>query len=123
MTMTSKFLPLAFALLAGAAAAHDEHDAGKQITVTGTVVDTGCYVTHASKGPDHAACALACAKKGAPLAILDSAGKLYLPIAADHANQNDKLIPFIEKKVKVTGSLMVKGGLTGIALKSVEGAE
>lgn len=58
--------------------AHEGHK-GKPITVTGTVVDTGCYVKHDSKGSEHAACAAACAKNGVPLAILDNSGKLYLP--------------------------------------------
>ena len=58
-----------------------------------------------------------------PLAIVDAAGNLYLPVAADHKNQNAKLLPFIEKKVKVTGLSYEKGGLTGIAIKTVESVE
>jgi hypothetical protein len=58
-----------------------------------------------------------------PLAILDEAtGTLYIPVASDHKNQNAKLMPFIEKKVKVTGTLMEKGGIKGIAIKTVEAA-
>ncbi len=104
------------------AIAHEGH-AGKPIAITGTVVDTGCYVTHDSVGPKHLDCATACAKSGIPLAILDAKGKLYLPIAADHKNPNTLLMPFIEKKVKVTGTTMEKGGLQGIAIKTVQGAE
>ena len=108
---------------AALALAHDDHAKGKEITVTGLVVDTGCYMAHNSKGPEHETCATACAKKGVPLAILDEAsGKLYMPVAADHKNQNLKLMPFIEKKVKVSGRVMEKGGVTGIAIKTVEEA-
>lgn len=93
----------------------------KPITVTGLVVDTGCYLSHDTKGPKHITCATNCAKNGVPLAILDEAsGTVYLPIAVDHKNQNLKLMPFIEKKVKVTGGLIEKGGVKGIALKTVE---
>ena len=99
--------------------AHEGHE-GKPVVVTGTVVDTGCYMTHDSKGPDHAACALACAKKGVPLAILDGSGKLYLSVASDHTNPNLKLMDFIAKKVKVSGTLLEKGGIQGIAVKTVE---
>jgi hypothetical protein len=102
--------------------AHEEPK-GKQITLTGLVVDTGCYLSHDSKGPDHTTCATACAKKGVPLAILDDGGKLYIPIAADHNNQNLKLMPFIEKKVKVNGTLLEKGGVAGITIKTVAAAE
>ena len=49
-------------------------------------------------------------------------GKVYMPVAADHKNQNLKLMPFIEKKVKVTGTTVEKGGVNGIAIKTVEAA-
>jgi hypothetical protein len=96
---------------------------GKAITLTGLVVDTGCYLSHDSKGADHAACAAACAKNGSGLAILDDSAKLYMPIAADHKNQNLKLMPFTEKRVNVEGTLLEKAGLSGIAIKAVSGAE
>lgn len=101
--------------------AHDEPK-GKAVTITGTVVDTGCYFSHGAIGGKHTECATACAKAGVPLAIVDGAGKIYLPIAADHKSPNAKLMPFIEKKVKVTGTAMEKGGLEGIAIKTVEAA-
>ncbi len=119
--MKARFAVLS-AMLATAALAHDDH-AGKPVTITGTVIDTGCYVSHAAKAEKHMDCAAMCAKNGVPLAIVDGAGKLYLPIAADHKSQNAKLMPFIEKKVKVTGTAMEKGGLQGIAIKTVEAAK
>jgi hypothetical protein len=119
--MKQQLLPI-LALLASALFAHDEHK-GKPVTLTGTVVDTGCYVSHDSKGPEHAKCAAVCAKNGVPLAILDAGGKLFFPIAAEHKNQNEKLMPFVEKKVKVTGILMEKPGLNGIAIQTIEAAE
>src|ERR1041384_5252396 len=115
MTKTT-MLVLSFLLIA-MAMAHDEHH-GKAITIDGTVVDTGCYVSHDSKGESHAKCASACAKNGVPLAILDDQGTLYMPIAVDHKDQNAKLMSFIEKRVKVTGTELQKGGLKGIAIKT-----
>jgi hypothetical protein len=109
--------------LAGCSFGQHHHDApGKSITVVGQVVDTGCYLVHDSKGAAHISCAEACAKAGVPLAIVDEAGKVYLPIAADHKNQNAKLMAFIDKKVKITGSSVQKGGVNGIAIKTVEPA-
>lgn len=110
---------LATAALATCVFAHDDPKS-KLVTVTGTVVDTGCYMSHDSKGAKHVDCATTCAKAGVPLAILDDSGKLYMPIAADHKDQNAKLMPFIEKKVKVTGMALEKGGLNGITIKTVE---
>ena len=87
---------------------------------TAAVVDTGCYVSHDSKGPSRAACAETCAKAGVPLALLDEkTGAVYLPIASDHKNQNERLMPFIEKRVKVTGTVVTKGGMTGIVIKTL----
>ena len=115
-------LLLCVTLALGALFASDEHTQ-KPITVTGTVVDTGCYVAHDSSGSDHVKCATQCARKGIPLAIVDSSGKLYAIVAVDHQNPNVKLMPFIEKKVEVTGTLFEKGGASGIWIKSVTAAK
>ena len=94
------------------------------MTMTSLVIDTGCYMSHNSKGEKHTTCVTACAKAGVPLALLDEAsGTLYIPVATDHKNQNEKLMPFIEQKVKVTGSIVEKGGLKGFAIKTVEAAK
>ena len=119
--MGTKSIAAAFLFLATLAIAHDEPK-GKAITMVGTVVDTGCYVSHDSKGDSHTKCAEACAKSGVPLAIVDEHGMLFMPIAVDHKNQNARLMPFIEKKVKVTGAVLEKGGLKGIAIKTIEAA-
>lgn len=96
----------------------------KPITVTGLIIDTGCYLSHDTKGPKHVTCATTCAKNGVPLAVLDEAtGTVYLPIAVDHKNPNLRLMAFIEKRVKVSGDLMEKGGVKGIAIKSVTAAQ
>lgn len=113
----------ALSVIVAAFAIGHEPVKSRTISFTGTVVDTGCYVSHNSKGPDHRSCAETCAKNGVPLAVLDDKGTLFLPIAVEHKDQNTKLMPFIEKKVKVTGALMQKGGLKGIAIKTVEAAQ
>ena len=64
-----------------------------------------------------------CARKGVPLPIVDATGKVYMPIAADHQNQNAKLLPFVEKKVKVTGTLVEKGGMAGLTIRTIEAAQ
>ena len=107
-----------------ALAQHDHEDHAKTTTLTALVVDSGCYMSHDSKGDKHVGCATTCAKAGVPLALLDeSTGVLYIPVASDHKNQNAKLMPFIEKKVTVTGTLMEKGGVKGFAIKTVEAAK
>src|SRR5438270_13642985 len=105
--MTKELLITAFLVLSILALAHDVPK-GKLVSITGTVVDTGCYVSHDSKGEAHVKCAEACAKNGVPLAILDEHGMLFMPIAVEHKDQNTKLMPFIEKRVKVTGTILEK---------------
>lgn len=98
-----------------------EHQGGKAVQITGLVVDTACFVGHDSSGPKHAKCAGTCARAGNALAIYDEAAKtLYLPVSLDHKNPNAKLMEFIEKKVKVSGRVMEKAGLKGIAIENVE---
>lgn len=108
--------------LTAAVLAHDEGK-GKPVTINGTVIDTGCYFSHDAIGEKHADCAAMCARKGIPLAIVDSAGKVYLPVAADHHNQNARLMPFVEKKVKVTGTLVEKGGMAALTIKTIDAAQ
>lgn len=100
-----------------------ERAGGKAVQITGRVVDIACFVGHDSTGPNHAKCAERCARAGNPLAIYDEGAKtLYLPVALDHKSPNAKLMEFIEKKVTVTGNVMEKGGLKGIAITKVESA-
>jgi hypothetical protein len=97
---------------------------GKSVTITAAVVDTGCYMSHETKGADHLKCATACARAGVPLALVEEkTGVMYLPVAMDHKNQNDRLMPFLEKRVKVTGVVMTKGGMKGIVLKTIDEAK
>jgi hypothetical protein len=113
-----------FAGLLAAVGMMSAHDIkGKAVSFTGTVVDTGCYFANEGTGAKHVACATMCAKSGIPLAIVDDAGKLYLPLGEEHHAANAKLMPFIEKKVKVTGTLVEKGGMSALAIKTVEAAE
>ena len=115
-------IAIAVVALAAFGFAHDE-DKGKPVTITGTVVDTGCYMSHDATGAKHTDCATMCAKNGVPLAIVDDAGKVYMPVAADHKNQNAKLMPFVEKKVKINGTLLEKGGLAGLTIKTIAAAQ
>ncbi len=101
-----------------------EQQGGKTAQISGLVIDIACFVGHDSSGPKHAKCAEACARAGNPLAIYDEATKtVYLPVSVDHKNPIAKLMAFIEKKVKVSGTLMEKAGLKAIAIEKVESAQ
>ncbi len=130
MSKTFRFISnsLIAALLAiggtvGLSLAHDTKAA--KAAIVGHVVDLACSVGHGSIGDSHRECATSCAKAGVPLAILDQKSQtLYLPLAKNHhAPANADLMPFIEKDIRVTGSVIEKNGMKTILLESIEAAK
>lgn len=110
-----------FALPLGAQAA--AAGGGDQVTVTGQVIDVNCYTTHQLSGAQHKACATACANKGVALAILSSDGTIYMPVSSKPADpQNPRLLPFVEGKVKVTGTHRMASGLHTIEIATIAAA-
>lgn len=122
--MITLFVRLLLAGLLPGMATFGSQGSGKPATIAGEIVDTACYLGHNTKGPGHAKCATMCAKAGIPLALLESTtGLLYLPVSLDHENPNEKLLPFVEKRVKVTGVVMEKGGMRGIVIREISEAK
>jgi type 1 fimbria pilin len=87
--------------------------AGKEVTLTGTLVDTKCYsmMPAANKGNDHMtpqgqipSCATACASMGIPVGILTAEGDLVVLIAPAPA-----LSPHLAKNARVTGTISPDG--------------
>ena len=91
------------------------------MTVKGEVVDIACATdkTDAGKGDAHAACAMACAKKGQPVGLL-TADAIYTMTGDYAANKNAKLLDFVAKKVIVTGEVTEKDGVKSINVKSIK---
>ena len=82
-------------------------DRASPVTVVGTVVDAASYLMHppAADGPTHDECAKACALAGVPFGVADQAGKhLYLADAAG----TKLLLPYLHKRVRVTGRAVKK---------------
>ncbi len=102
----------------------------KTETITGKIVDQTCYTKDKvnNVGMDHKMpaetkdCALACAKKGMPLALLTSDGKVYEIDGAFAENKNAKLIPYVAQAVTITGDTMDMGGKMMIHATDVKGA-
>jgi len=94
----------------------------KTESLTGKVVDMTCYMKDKTNnaGMDHKMpadtkdCAAACAKKGQPLAILTSDGKVYEIAGGLAENSNAKLVPHITHTVTITGDTMEMNGKTMI---------
>src|SRR6186713_1535480 len=91
------------------------------MTVKGEVVDIACATDKkdAGKGDAHAACAMACAKKGQPVGLL-TADAIYTMTGDYAANKNAKLLDFVAKKVIVTGEVTEKDGVKSTNVKSIK---
>ena len=117
-------LVFSFAILASAdTKAEGKAAAPKTVTVTGEIVDLGCYLGHGAKGEGHKECALKCIAGGMPMGLLTKAGDLFL-LTMSHADA----APFNQCKewagseVKVTGSSMEKSGMKAIEVKTAVAA-
>lgn len=91
-------------------------------SVIGEVVDPACWIVNGSKGEAHKECALACAKAGQVLGILErKTNKLFL-LATDRPGEdpNKSVIDFCGQTVLAKGRLFTRGGFTAIQITSVE---
>jgi hypothetical protein len=88
---------------------------GVKKTITGEVVDMGCYLGHGAKGEGHIACATKCIANGMPMGLLTTDGKLFL-LTMNHDNPDpyNKIKEMAGKTVAVTGSAMARSGVSAI---------
>ncbi len=96
-----------------------------KFTVTGEVVDAWCYAAQdvgTGKGESHKGCALACARGGVTLGILDEKnGNLYIAAKSEgFQGCQELLLPYVAKRVVVTGALATKGGCRLLKIFSVK---
>jgi hypothetical protein len=100
----------------------------KEETVKGQIIDQTCYTKDkaANAGKDHKMaadvkdCAVACAKKGAPMALLTADGTVYQITGDLAANMNEKIVAHVSHTVEVTGDVTTKDGKTSIASNSLK---
>jgi len=89
-------------------------------TIRGEVVDLWCYMDHGARGPKHKACAVECAKLGNPIGIVDSKGNVYVAVGSElHQPDRERLIEEMAQEVTVTGTVVTRGGLRMIYIKSI----
>jgi hypothetical protein len=102
-------------------------DSGKPLkdqNISGLVRDIACPVQNAESTSRrfNRDCALQCARRRSPLAILTDDGTMYLPISASmpDTDQRDKLMPFVGKYVRVTGDVYQRKGLHSVVIKQIK---
>jgi hypothetical protein len=94
---------------------------GDAVSVTGEIIDLHCYMDREAKGVGHKACAVACAKAGNPIALLNDKNELFLLMGEKkHQTSNDMLIEKMAATVTITGTQVKKGGLQVIYVASVK---
>src|SRR5205809_3436234 len=104
-----------FAFSVPATAHEGHHIAGEKTvtkTITGEVVDMGCWLGHAARGEKHISCATKCLDQGMPMGLLTSNGTLYL-VTLDHDNADpyNRLKTMAGKDVVVTGEVLNRSGM------------
>jgi hypothetical protein len=101
----------------------------KEETVKGQIVDQACYLKEKAANPakdpianEDPACAIECAKKGAPMALVTADGKVYQITGDLAANMNAKIVPHVLHTVEISGDVTTKDGkqtINGTSLKMI----
>lgn len=93
----------------------------KPQSLTGELVDMGCYMVHEAKGEKHAGCASKCIANGMPMGLLTADGKLYL-ITLDHDNADpyNKCKDWAAKQVTLTGTISARAGIHSIDVTAAQ---
>jgi hypothetical protein len=121
MNRKSLFAAALMIALFSAGTALAEENAAEKAKIRGEVIDSACYIKMGAKGPDHAKCAVNCAKAGIPLALLTDEGHVvWLSSDKDMESVNPKLVEFASKKVVLTGTWHKKGGTKLFSVEKVE---
>jgi hypothetical protein len=116
--MKRAFSILACAAFVSALAVPAVRAAGQEKTLRGAVVDLDCDAD-GKNAPDHADCALRCAKRGQPLGV-SAADGVYVITGTFADDKNAKLVDFVSKTVDVKGTVTVdKDGKKTIDVTSI----
>jgi len=93
-------------------------------TISGEILDMGCYMDHGAMGEKHAQCAAMCAAGGSPIGLLTDKGVVYL-LTAPHESKDayNKAKEWAGKKVEVTGMVHERAGMKSIEVASLKAAE
>lgn len=98
-------------LAAGAFLAHRSMGDPSQTVITGELVETYCWAKIRVGGPSHAACAIQCAKRGIPVAVIEAKTRrdFVLMPGKHEATLPPKLIAAMGKNVTIRGELIKRG--------------
>lgn len=93
-------------------------------TIEGLLRDVACPIQNLDSRATALSmtCVLDCVKGGSPLAILTRGGDLYLPISdkMPDADQRQKLMPFVGKYVRASGTVFERNGTRAIVIAEIQ---
>ena len=123
--MKKTLLIAAIALLILAALAAGNRFAGAEdraadVTLSGSVVDMHCYVTHGVHDAKHTACSNACIARGVPAGFLADDGTLYVLFEEKPFSVKEKVAGLADVPVRLTGTPVTRGGIKGLQIKAIE---
>ncbi|HVA67537.1 MAG TPA: hypothetical protein VNK24_11555 [Elusimicrobiota bacterium] len=91
--------------------------ASSTVNLKGEVLDLNCYMAKDAHGKNHAMCARACLKKGAPAGLLTADGRAYLLSGDTKAYQQVRKMA--AETVEVTGKMAERSGLQAVIVEKV----
>lgn len=94
---------------------------GKEVTVTGRVVDLHCFMTGRYPSEDRPKCTADCIRAGVPAAVETSTGLILLGQAAKGVAPT--LAPLAFEEVEIKGKLFEKAGLKYLDIASAAKAK
>lgn len=125
--MKKKLVLAAFATLIGVAllfanrlGAEETKAAAAEVTLSGTVVDTFCYLQNGNHSAEHHSCSKTCIEKGVPAGFLTDDGTLYVLFDEKPGSVKDRVAGLIDVPATLKGTPMTRGGVKGIQIKSIE---
>jgi hypothetical protein len=95
---------------------------GQEIVVKGEVLDMTCYIAYNMSGPEHAACARDCIRKGLPVGIKGKDGKVYLLVGPNWRRGeplNSQLAEYAAKTVTVKGKVGTRDGFAQLQVEEI----
>jgi hypothetical protein len=103
--------------------AGDRANASKA-TIEGLVRDVACPIQNLDGTATNLSlkCVRDCVRGGSPLVILTQDGHLYFPISAKmpDADQRQKLMPFVGKYVRASGTVFERTGTHAIVIAEIQ---
>ena len=84
-------------------------------------MDLWCYLEGGDRGPAKKDCAIACAKAGNAIGLVDAKGNVYMAAGLkDHQAAQSLLLQKMSSQVTVTGTLVKAGGVQMIYIESLK---